>query len=387
MSRSKKILGLVLALALVFGCVTMAFAAIDSSSKATVAISVDKTELKAGETAQVTVKATTNFPAAGVSIPVFYDKTLVEVSDLDASATGLGSKISAITEAESGMKNKVYANTGLDEAKFGFVFVTYMPVSNEEVDATNNAKTVLTFTVTAKADVSGDALVQCVAGSLKTTSNTNGTLYFGGLNKGNVLNENPVNVENIDITAAKATITVVSEAAGPNTLVVKDDAPSTPYIDTVNNCGYDGSIYGIDTLGWNDDLESEGALADFLTTELGDEYLQITTPDCGEETTGTIIEVLNADGSVAETYVFIYFGDIDENGEINADDGYMANHYGLFYDGIDTLEQLMAGDLDGDLYPTADDGYVMSYYGMNYMGMPTQQEVAEMVFEQPYELI
>lgn len=148
-----------------------------------------------------------------------------------------------------------------------------------------------------------------------------------------------------------------------------------------------GAIYGIDTLGWNDTFEIEGALSDFLTTTLGDEYLRITTPDCGVETTGTIIEVLNADGSVQETYVFVYFGDVDEDGLVGSSDDFIVTYYEGTYTGIDTVEQMMAGDLDGDAWPLAADGFVMTNYEGTYTGMPSQADVAAMVSGNIYELI
>ena len=180
-----------------------------------------------------------------------------------------------------------------------------------------------------------------------------------------------------------------SAVTEPNTLVIKDTAMYEPVIDLTNKSAeYTGSIYGIDTLGWNDNLMPDGMLADFLTTSLGDEYLRITTPDSGVETTGTIIEVLDADmETVLETYVFVYFGDVDMDGLVGASDADIVSYYEANYMGIDTLAQFMAGDLDGDAWPTAADGDTMSYYEANYMGMPMQSDVAAMASFNIYELI
>ena len=185
------------------------------------------------------------------------------------------------------------------------------------------------------------------------------------------------------------TTVTVGETAAMNMLVIKDTAMYEPVIDLTNKSAeYTGSIYGIDTLGWNDNLMPDGMLADFLTTSLGDEYLRITTPDSGVETTGTIIEVLDADmETVLETYVFVYFGDVDMDGLVGASDADIVSYYEANYMGIDTLAQFMAGDLDGDAWPTAADGDTMSYYEANYMGMPMQSDVAAMASFNIYELI
>ncbi len=178
-------------------------------------------------------------------------------------------------------------------------------------------------------------------------------------------------------------------ATEPNTLKIKDTAPFAPVVDLTNKGeGYTGSIYGIDTLGWNDMFTADGTLSDFLTTELGDEYLRITTPDSGAETTGTIIEVLDADGStVLETYVFVYFGDVDMDGLVGLSDAAYAEYYEAYYDGIDTLAQLMAGDVDGDGLCGLSDAAYMEYYEAAYTGMPSQVDAGSMASSNIYELI
>ena len=189
----------------------------------------------------------------------------------------------------------------------------------------------------------------------------------------NKSNENNINTANDNLVAAMALFETA--AAEPNTIMLKEGAPYEAIIDLVNCGDYNGTIYGIDTLGWDDTMEADGTLADFLTTAYGDEYLQIVVGDAGVETTGTFINVLDEDGNVVETYVFVYFGDVDMDGLVGASDAFACEYYEMNYTGIDTLYQFMAGDLDGDTLPGAADAYTMEYYEMNYTGMSEQAEI------------
>ena len=77
MNKTKKIISIVLALVLVasIGTIMLVSNAGDNDPTTSVTVTVDKNELKAGESATVTVKATTNYAVGTMSIPVFYDKT------------------------------------------------------------------------------------------------------------------------------------------------------------------------------------------------------------------------------------------------------------------------------------------------------------------------
>ncbi len=192
------------------------------------------------------------------------------------------------------------------------------------------------------------------------------------------------NIARIDACNANLedAIALFDVASEPNTIALKEDANVEAYIDTENNCGFTGIIYGIDTLG---SVSEDGSLADNLTTTYGDDYLAITEVD-GGETTGTIIEVLDEDGNAVETYVFVYFGDIDMDGMITSTDGFFTEYYEGNGEGIEELYQFIAGDVDGDGMITSTDGFYMEYFEGNGEGIPTQQEIAEMVSANYYEM-
>ena len=377
MKRSKKLIGIVLSLILAISITATIFIATANTKETDIIITVDKAELSAGESATVSVRVTSNYPVATMSIPVFYDKTLVDVSDVTATLTDYAVK-SAIMDTESADTSKIYANTDIDSDKFGFVLATYIGGAGKEMPETTD-NVILTFKITAKTDVSGTETIKCVSQSAKTDENVAGMLYFGSPVSGRMINSIPENVENIDLTLSQANVKIGAE---PNTLMLKEDAIVEAVIDLNNTCDgeFTGTIYGIDTLA---NLTEDGSLADNLTTAYGDDYLEIIESD-GGETTGTIINVLDENGEVVETYVFIYFGDINMDGSISSDDGFYTEYFEGMGEGIDTLYQLMAADVNGDGSISSDDGFYTEYFEGMGEGIPTQTEISEMVSANEY---
>ena len=199
-------------------------------------------------------------------------------------------------------------------------------------------------------------------------------------------NQAKVNASNYALERAIANFETAEGPSEPNTLVLNENAPFEAVIDTMNGGEYTGAVYGFDTLGWNDDFIIDGTIAEFVTTAYGDDYLEVVVGDSGIETTGTLINVYDADGNVVETYVYIYFGDMDMDGGVGAADAAMAEFYELNFMGIETLYQFMAGDLDSDSMPGASDAAVMEYWESNYFGMYYQADIAAVAQEIPYEI-
>lgn len=378
MTSSKKILSLVMTVVMILGCVTVAFAAPTDAASVTVTSSAAK--LAAGETATITVAATTNFKSATISIPVFYDKTLVDVSNIVANDASLGSVCNVETDATSENAAKVFANTGLDSAKYGFVFVNYICAQGETLVAPLSSKTLFTFVVTAKADVTGDATIVAPAGARKTTSNQNGTLYFGSAT-GTELVSKAENVENVDVSGATTTISV--GAVVTPTLMVKEgyaDVKIDKYADEFFgfSSGITGVVYGIETIGYSNGFSDFKALADVLTTSVGDANLRITASnvDEGYESTGSLIEVLDNDGvTVLETYYFVYFGDINGDGYIDNIDATAIETYALT-NTIDSVYEMLAGDVNADTYTDNVDATEVGTAALNDSGYPVQENIA-----------
>lgn len=318
MTTTKKILGIVMAVAMIFSCFTVAFAA--DSDAASVTVTSGVTTLAAGESTTITVKATANFAAATISIPVFYDKTLVTVSEVTAGSL-TGGSISTNTDSTSAMVDKVFANTGLDKNQYGFVIATFIASPGATVSATLDGAVVLTFKVTAKADVNGTAAVKVVEGSKKTTSNLNGTLYFGSSKTGATVTGGAENVENITLSAASVDLTIGS-AAEP-VLTGKNGG----YVDAENMY-----VYGVPA--GETDLSSYFSVTDGSMTVSG-------------SGTGATLTVLDSKGATFATYTLIIFGDVNKDNAITlADYTIVLNSAGGAALTEDALS--FAADVNGD---------------------------------------
>ena len=367
MTKAKKVLSLVLAVVMV--AAMFAFSASAATQNATFTVSVDNATVSQGDVITVTVNLTTDYYAGPTNVPVYYNPAVFEF--VAGSVTGAKIFGEGATDVQS-----------YNDAATGCLKVAFIPNTAGTAAAKLLNGTLFTFQLKAIAD--GSSNIGLKAEDQKTSTNIGGTLYCGAYTS-SAIDSNPATVgQTFAITNTSATV----GAAVVNTLVVKDTAPQTPVIDTTNCGTYTATIYGLDTLDQNNDLTAYATLADCFTTTLGDAYLQITLPESGVETTGTIIEVLDADGStVLETYVFVYFGDIDEDGMITANDGMIAEYYEGSYEGITTLEQYMAADIDADGMPSANDALYAEFFEGSYSGVDLQANIAVLAQSNSYELI
>lgn len=339
--KKKKIISIVLSLALVISIVATAIIATANAKETDVVIDVAETELSIGQTTTVSVKVTTNYPVATMSIPVFYDKTKIEVSEATATLTDYAVK-SAITDAQSVDTAKVYANTGINADEYGFVLVTYIGGAGQEVAETINGE-VLTFNVTAKTDVSGTAAIKCVSKSAKTDENVAGMLYFGSPVSGRTINSVPENIKNIDLTKAEANVKV---GASEPELLLSEYAEEVGgvYIDRDRCTGsgdFAGCVYGIDTLNGE-------YLEDYFATPSG-EVIIVPTEEFDAEGTGALIELYDDDGNLVETYVFILFGDINGDAGVDGSDISIADAHDGYVEMIeDDTAAFYAADVNFD---------------------------------------
>ncbi len=383
--KNKKLISIIISIILVISLTATLFIANANAKEVTVTVTADKQELKSGESATISVSVTTNFPVATMSIPVFYDKTLVDVESCD---TPLDYAFATSTTDKTAVdSDKIYANTGVESEKFGFVLATYIAGAGDSVAETLTNTIVLTFTITAKADVNGNAVFKVIGESAKTEENVKGMLYFGAQPKGNVVDEIPENVENINVSSTNVNI-----SNGKNTLTIKEDFEYADYvvIDTnnTNNGEYTGIVYGIDLFDQNMYMEAfAGSLADALTTNNGDDYLVIEANEMGMESTGATITVIDENGETLETYVFVYFGDVDGDGMITGSDAYIASEYEITYEGIESYASYVAGDVDVDGMVAGGDGYIMGEFEVSYSDIDYQYNMGQNAVNNYYEWI
>lgn len=347
MKNRNRVIAIIVAVVLVVSIFVVGTVA--NTKNTSIAISIDKTELSAGQSATVTVTASADYPVATASIPVFYDKTMVTVSNETATLTGYA-VAEVTTDANAVDSSKVYANTGIDSEKFGFVLVTYIGGANKTVSTIDNV-TILTFTITAKADVSGEELIKCVAESAKTEDNIEGMLYFGATTSGTKITSIPENVEGINVSNASASVVVTNGSAE---LVAKADKATV--IDATNKY-----IYGI-TPG--DSVE------DYINVNNGSYELVANTTGYTNGT-GATVNVKNSSGAVVDIYTVIIFGDVDGNGIVDGTDNLSIMQY-VADSNINSLEgfQLWASDLDASGETDGTDGLTIMQYVADNVANP-----------------
>ncbi len=363
MSNIKKIIGVVLALVMALSVATVAFAA--AGDAYTVTITSDKTELAAGESATVTVALTTNYYASTISIPVFFDNSQVTVSAGSTDITG-----AAIATETSADAAKLYAGSGLDKDAYGVRAFVYVAKYNTTLTQYNNT-TVMTFTVTANADATGSVTLECLAGTKKTSTNTTGALYVAKNSSGNAkMDSLAENIEDGTITAATTTINFASVGGDPELILTSTGEDAGTVIDRSSDCNdYDGYVYGIDTL-----LDGEDIL-DFVTTEYGS--VEVVENDDGMYSTGATILLKDADDNVIETYVFIYFGDVNGDGMIDLSDSALIEDSDAFIAEIEYgTPAYMAADLEVDGMVDLSDSALIEDQDGFINDIPTQYELA-----------
>ncbi len=307
-----------------------------NTKNTSIVISIDKTELTAGQSATVTVTASADYPVATASIPVFYDKTMVTVSNATAPLTGydIANITTDLTATDS---SKIYANTNINSSKFGFVLVTYIGGAGDTVSTMDN-ETILTFTITAKSDVSGDALAKCVTESAKTEENVAGMLYFGTTTSGTTITSIPENVENINVSNASSSVIITNGGAE---LVANADKPTV--IDADNKY-----IYGI-TPGDN--------VEDYIKVNNGSFELVANSSGFTNGTGSTVI-VKNASGTVVDTYMVIIFGDVNGDTQVTGADSQLIMNKVAGNASLNDL-QMFASDVSGDNNSTGADSQLI----------------------------
>lgn len=337
--KNKKIPAIVLTIAIISTALVIGSFADTKTTE--IRVSIDKTEISAGESATVTVVASADYPVATASIPVFYDKTLVSVSNATATLTDYA-QANITTDVTAVDSSKIYANTDIDSDKFGFVLVNYIGAANAEAPATLENATVLTFTITALSDVTGEDVIKCVTGSAKTDTNVAGMLYFGATTSGTTITSIPENVENIDVSGASSSIQIVN---GTPELVTIEN--TTAVIDTENKY-----VYGI-TPG--------DAVEDYVKVNNG--TIELVANSSGKTNgTGATINVKNSSGTVIETYTVIIFGDANGDGLITGVDLMSVSQYVSGTTSILIDYSLVSADVNGDNTTTGVDLMSVSQY-------------------------
>ena len=298
MASSKKIISLILAVAMVIG--VFAISAFAAAPAATITLSADNAQVESGDTITITVtaSATEDFYVGPFGIPVEYDSTLVTfVSATVANVFGASTTDYAVNSATAG---KV--------AIAGWPTNAGTPVA-PNLNGANVVLATLTFTATAD----GEA-VFAIADDQKTTANPTGLFYMGSFDGSNPKTAALTEMGQT-LTAVSTTVTIGS--AEPELILTATGEANGVIIDTHKTFGgaYAGVVYGFPQ-ATNTTFRTINYITTNLTTTAG----AITAADLARTIgtagygTGTTITV----GS--KVYVIVIFGDSNGDGLINNND-------------------------------------------------------------------
>lgn len=375
MAKAKKALSLILAAVMLMGVMSLISFAADAPAgqEATISFSYDKGSYAAGETVTLTVKLTSNYFVAPAAIPVEFDAAA-------ATYTGTGGVTGgALFGSVAATETAAFLSDGL-------LYVALTPRASQNAVAQQCADVLLfTATFTANTAISDPTKVFGVLDDQKTMSNLSGKLFVGSYETADIKST-------VYATGQTLNYPVMQEGpTEPNTLVVKDSfiAKESVVIDKyapayfMGDTDTTGIIYGIETIGYYDGFNTIYLLADVLSTTLGDAYLRITPSNDAEgyESTGTLIEVLDVDGTtVLETYYFVYFGDINGDGYVDNNDVTTCSSYALDESSLETIYEIIAGDVNGDTYTDNSDGTAIGTSVLNDSGYVSQEEIAVLFY-------
>lgn len=170
MTKAKKAISLIVSVVMLLGVLAVGVFANDNTGVAengTIALSFDKASYSAGDTVKVTVKLTTDYYAATVSVPVQYDSSAVKFVSGTTASTLFG----------AGDATKTVVNDAAAGGKT-YVYVGVLPqVAGGAVAQKANGVVLSTLTFTASKAISDTAAAFGVLNDQKTMTNLGGKLY------------------------------------------------------------------------------------------------------------------------------------------------------------------------------------------------------------------
>ena len=300
MSKTRKILSVVLALVMVFSVLSVsASAAANYESEEDLAefgynqVWEIKEDENDGSESIVTVNVylTTNYPTGSIQFVVNNTNPAAAVLDYENVALGSGITYAAEIKANANGKVLIVPETTADT-------VTAPTLDNALV-------------ATLKYTVGTGSATLTIKDDEKTAETPAGTLIAARMDDGDIVTGNPVVGQPATVTGE---VNIGATAAAPElvaidgTIGVVDRTRTT--IDADNGIECDGYLYGVDPY---DAYETVDTVFEVLNGSM-----EIVANEAGSECgTGTMVKVLDNDGNVVETYVLIIFGDVNGDGEAN----------------------------------------------------------------------
>lgn len=356
MTKAKKAIGVILAVVMLATMFAFGSLAV-TPGNATFTVTPSATQVEVGDTVTVTVAVTTDYYAGPIGVPVHFDASLFDF--VEGSFTP-NTDIYGAGAADTNFFN----NNGC----FTVAFAPKSEVAGAKAQVLNNV-TLFTFQLTAKAN--GVSPVQLKAEDQKALGNMTGKLYCGQKANATITSEDIMIGQTFTLNNSSVTI---GSAAAPELQLSETGAANGVIIDRVSMCNDgNGFIYGIDT-------DQGASIEEALTTPAGS--IRVTENSQGAMSTGATIELLDGSGNVLETYIFVFFGDVNGNGMVDPDDVTavtgIAGWMDFDYSAGDGTPESIAMDINGNEMIDPDDvTYVEGVAG--WMDFPTQAETAAIV--------
>ena len=178
-------------------------------------------------------------------------------------------------------------------------------------------KVIATLTFQASADVA--ASVKINIEDAKTAENPDGTLFAARMSDGNVVTGTAVVGQTVTPNTTPANFGAVTPPSEPPVLVPIDgtlgvvDTTRTDLDADFEGTSCDGYLYG-----W--DSEGDHSISELFEVIGDGDYNVIPNEEGSECATGTMVQVVDFDGNVVAEYVVIIFGDVNGDGAADSND-------------------------------------------------------------------
>lgn len=358
MTKAKKAISLIVSVVMLLGVLAVGVFANDNTGVAengTIALSFDKASYSAGDTVKVTVKLTTDYYAATVSVPVQYDSSAVKFVSGTTASTLFG----------AGDATKTVVNDAAAGGKT-YVYVGVLPQAGSGAVAQKaNGVVLSTLTFTASKAISDTAAAFGVLNDQKTMTNLGGNLYVGSYKTSDVASTAYTTGQKLTFPVMKA-----AAAADPELILTEEGNGAVIRKDLCTGSGdYAGCVFGIDTINGEN-------IEDYVTTKAGS--IEVVANDNGEFSTGATILLKDTSGAVVATYVFIYFGDVNGDASVDSADAETIDFHNQFIELLDEdTAAYYAAELNGDSSIDSADAEMIDFHNQFIELLPAQSELAQ----------
>lgn len=220
--------------------------------------------------------------------------------------------------------------------------VAVIPNPTKDADALNcdGGKVIATLVYEASADVAATLVIDIA--DAKNASNPDGTLIAARMSDGNVVRGAALTGQTV--SDKTNTVSIGAAVSNPPKLVVVDGTIGV--IDTSRtDLTLDGETVDGYLLGF--DIYANGEVSEVFEV-VGDGTMEIIPNAEGlENTTGAVVQVVDLDGNVVARYVLIVFGDVNGDFSVDPTDANIIELYDGFEVDLDPY-QVFAGDVNVD---------------------------------------